>query len=315
MKLLSFLFVFLIPVQVFGQWNSQPGQYGTNVSVNHSITSDYATHGSSAGLFSLSGSSEWNGLANYFTGGKYWRGSSHSTPMAVLLDGRLTSLTGADSLSISVGIIIQTSLGKLAKIAFDEIRIFASEKRLAGERNFVLKIGDLVYVSVTRRAINEWETIVIDIPEEHQKGTIANIDVDVLAISSTQAVATSSFILDNIRYQYDYNGTITIVDSFGDSITGVDDPTATPEKFALHQNYPNPFNPNTYIVYRIPYTGRIKITVYNVLGNEIVTLVNEEKPAGEYDIQFDASSLSSGTYFYTLETNEGKITKKMVLLK
>src|SRR5690606_24928583 len=67
--------------------------------------------------------------------------------------------------------------------------------------------------------------------------------------------------------------------------------------FTLQQNYPNPFNPSTVISYELPVSGDVTLKVYDVLGNEIATLVNEEKPAGIYEVEFDGSMLSSGIYF------------------
>jgi hypothetical protein len=85
--------------------------------------------------------------------------------------------------------------------------------------------------------------------------------------------------------------------------------------FVLEQNYPNPFNPVTVIQYIISSKQTVALKVYDVLGNEIVTLVNEEKPAGTYDIEFNASTLTSGVYFYKLETGKFIDTKKMLLIK
>ena len=85
--------------------------------------------------------------------------------------------------------------------------------------------------------------------------------------------------------------------------------------FKLEQNYPNPFNPATQITYYIPVESQVKLKVFNVLGNEVATLVDEEKPAGEYSVKFNASSLSSGVYIYRLQTNYSTITKKMTYLK
>ena len=91
--------------------------------------------------------------------------------------------------------------------------------------------------------------------------------------------------------------------------------------YTLMHNYPHPFNPTTKIKFPIPSvetTRRVVFTtlkVYDILGNEIVTLVNEEKPAGNYNVIFDASKLSSGVYFYTLKTGEFSKTNKMILTK
>ncbi|MBT8378419.1 MAG: T9SS type A sorting domain-containing protein [Ignavibacteria bacterium] len=88
-----------------------------------------------------------------------------------------------------------------------------------------------------------------------------------------------------------------------------------PTVIALNQNYPNPFNPATIIKYSIPGRSFISLKIYDVLGNEISTIVNEEKPAGSYEIEFAATNLPSGVYFYQLKAGDFIETKKMVLMK
>jgi N-acetylneuraminic acid mutarotase len=88
-----------------------------------------------------------------------------------------------------------------------------------------------------------------------------------------------------------------------------------PTEFELFQNYPNPFNPTTKIKYQLPVQSFVTLKVYDVLGNEIAILVNEEKPVGSYEIDFKASSLPSGIYFYKLQAGSFLQIKKMVLLK
>ena len=85
--------------------------------------------------------------------------------------------------------------------------------------------------------------------------------------------------------------------------------------FWLSNAYPNPFNSTTVINYTIPFTGNVAIKVYDVLGNEVTTLVNEEKSAGEYQIDFNANNLSSGVYIYKIQTDGFVSSKKMILLK
>ena len=88
-----------------------------------------------------------------------------------------------------------------------------------------------------------------------------------------------------------------------------------PSIFRLGQNYPNPFNPNTTINYELPIKSSVTLKIVDILGNEVETLVNEEKNAGYYQISFDGSNISSGIYFYTLQTENYFVTKKMILLK
>jgi hypothetical protein len=99
-------------------------------------------------------------------------------------------------------------------------------------------------------------------------------------------------------------------------VVSVNEPTETiPRKINLYQNYPNPFNPTTIINYSLIQTCFVTLKIYDVLGNEIITLLNAEKSAGFYKVKFDASKFPSGIYFYQLKTNSILITKKMLLLR
>ena len=98
------------------------------------------------------------------------------------------------------------------------------------------------------------------------------------------------------------------------SVTDIAD-NSQPEAFYLSQNYPNPFNPSTSIQYAVGSRQFVSLKVYDVLGNEVATLVNEEKPAGNYEIEFDATGLSSGVYFYKLNAGRFIETKKLILLR
>ncbi len=87
------------------------------------------------------------------------------------------------------------------------------------------------------------------------------------------------------------------------------------KEYELKQNYPNPFNPVTKIKYALPQSGKIILRVYNLLGQQIRTLVNEYKLAGNYEVDFNAAELSSGIYFYRIEADGYSKSMKMVLLK
>ncbi len=102
-----------------------------------------------------------------------------------------------------------------------------------------------------------------------------------------------------------------------DNVTGVvqNTSTAAPKQFSLSQNYPNPFNPSATIKYAINVSGLTTLKVYDILGKEVATLVNGVQNAGEYAVLFNASQLSSGVYFYTLQSGNTVVTKKMSLLK
>jgi hypothetical protein len=134
-----------------------------------------------------------------------------------------------------------------------------------------------------------------------------------------------SFIDENVTtgtYKYrlkqiDFDGTFT----YSNEIEVVVD--FTPKEFVLYQNYPNPFNPSTKIKYSIPdvIANKVKqsqlvtLKVYDILGNEIATLVNEEKPSGSYEIEFNANRLASGIYYYRITAGNFSQTKKMIFLK
>ncbi|MBN1212316.1 MAG: T9SS type A sorting domain-containing protein [candidate division Zixibacteria bacterium] len=94
-----------------------------------------------------------------------------------------------------------------------------------------------------------------------------------------------------------------------------DDNSLLPNEFALAQNYPNPFNPSTRIEFSLPTAGQAKLEIFNILGQNVATLVNETLSAGNHEIEFDASNLPSGIYFYRLMHENGSATKKMVLVK
>ena len=91
--------------------------------------------------------------------------------------------------------------------------------------------------------------------------------------------------------------------------------TELPEFFALLSPYPNPFNPVTTIEYHLPVEAEVRITMYNLAGQVVLGLVNEVQPAGIHKLQFDATALASGMYFYRIETAGFAQTRKMILLK
>ena len=100
------------------------------------------------------------------------------------------------------------------------------------------------------------------------------------------------------------------------ALVGIEDNSQLiPMEFSLSQNFPNPFNPTTQISYSIPQKSFVNLKVYDLLGKEISQLINEEKEAGIYEVNFDASNLSSGVYFYHIEAGDFIETKKMILLK
>jgi len=114
-----------------------------------------------------------------------------------------------------------------------------------------------------------------------------------------------------------YSGAWAFVPNYGFNVvltSGIENNSA-PLSYELSQNYPNPFNPTTTINYSIIKDGFVNLKVYNLLGKEVATLVNEKKNSGRYSVDFNSNELSSGIYFYKLETNDFSEMRKMTLLK
>jgi hypothetical protein len=144
--------------------------------------------------------------------------------------------------------------------------------------------------------------------------------------NGTSWTAVNGGLTDQYVYALAVSGSYLLAGTYGSSVfrrplsdfilaTPSDKPNALPASFALSQNYPNPFNPSTVISYQLPIGSQISLKVYDVLGREVATLVNERKAAGSYTATFDASKFSSGVYFYKLQAGNFVQTKKMLLVK
>lgn len=144
-----------------------------------------------------------------------------------------------------------------------------------------------------------------------------NTSVEVSTGSPTGLQSASVVEMNTTSAAFAYAGTNSINVYFNnqDWTVDVSEEEGTPENYSLEQNYPNPFNPSTTIKFRIPESSYVSLKVYNVLGKEIATLVSEEMNAGTYEVKFDASNLSSGVYFYKIESGNFVKTNKMILMK
>lgn len=152
----------------------------------------------------------------------------------------------------------------------------------------------------TTGSISKWEKIGFI----RGNGTTTN-KTDYTYTDEMPVPGTSYYRLKQIDYDgsYTYSDEVEIV--YSEIVSD----------FILNQNYPNPFNPSTIIVFNLKESGKVTLTVYDVLGIKLQTLVNEVKPSGSHQIVFNASGLSSGIYYYTLQTGNSSETKKMLLLK
>lgn len=109
--------------------------------------------------------------------------------------------------------------------------------------------------------------------------------------------------------QIDFNGNFKYYSLSKEVVIGI------PGQYLLSQNYPNPFNPVTVISYQIPDNENVLLKIYDINGKEVVTLVNEYKEAGSYEVNFNGSNFASGVYYYQLDAGDFKATKKMLLVK
>jgi hypothetical protein len=135
------------------------------------------------------------------------------------------------------------------------------------------------------------------------------------AMFYSPAEGTGVVLLCNAEGIYSGFWTLMLTVLFDYAVTSIEDEIILPISCKLSQNFPNPFNPTTKIKYSIPQTSNVVIKVFDILGNEIETLVNEEKQIGTDEITWNAEQLPSGVYFYRLQANDFVETKKMVLMK
>ncbi|MCB0299438.1 MAG: T9SS type A sorting domain-containing protein [Calditrichaeota bacterium] len=144
-----------------------------------------------------------------------------------------------------------------------------------------------------------------------QTGTWMSVDIPLSAFSPPVNLA------DVFQLKFDGNGDIYLDNIyFFSSATGIEEISdVNPSAYALEQNYPNPFNPSTAIRFIQPNANHVTLKVYDLLGQEIATLVNEFKNAGAYEVTFDASNLPSGIYLYSISTGDFNAVKKMMLIK
>ena len=166
-----------------------------------------------------------------------------------------------------------------------------------GANNFVITRGNAIHR--TSNNGTNWSTIFT-----HSSTTTVFYGMD-LTLSSTGcpvgwAVGSTGVII---------KVTSTLLGINNNNTNGI------PTEYQLAQNYPNPFNPSTKISYALPKSGLVTLKIYDIVGREVSTLVNEVKTAGSHIVEFNASNYASGTYFYRLQNNDFTETKKMLLVK
>jgi len=159
-------------------------------------------------------------------------------------------------------------------------------------------------------------TVLFKMPVDIKIEFIDATDTTVTVITNAVASQTYNFQLDKepaeLIFDPDRDIVLKVVNTV---LVSVDVNENIPADFSLEQNYPNPFNPTTTIKYSLPEKEFVTLKIFDVMGNEVNTVVNEEKLAGTYSVEYSASGLASGIYFYQFTTAKYTDTKKFVILK
>lgn len=210
--------------------------------------------------------------------------------------------------------------------------IVVTETGIVNDINFALNRIDttgssIVFGNIIDNEGNSVEGAVASLIDENGRvfnSTISDVDgsfmLEGLSSGSYQLVSSvvdySSTSVSNVTLESSNNYLNVDVVLTADGLTSVkSESNNAVTTYALSQNYPNPFNPNTLISYQLPANGFVTIKVYNVIGKEIATLVNEYQQSGNYSKEFNANGLTSGVYFYTIKSGSYSATKKMILMK
>ena len=174
---------------------------------------------------------------------------------------------------------------------------------------------------VVRWETNISDTVIIDLLADQENVlSIGKTPGNIKAFSWQIPVdiSPSSEYTIQIKSMIDTNLYVSSEQSFSiiDSSTRIANNANVLKKYILHQNYPNPFNPTTEISYQLPAISKVELSIYNLLGQKVATLVNKRQPAGIFKVEWDASIFASGLYFYRLETDNGFVqSRKLILLR
>ncbi|MEE9448640.1 MAG: M20/M25/M40 family metallo-hydrolase [Ignavibacteriaceae bacterium] len=191
--------------------------------------------------------------------------------------------------------------------------LFVDSAKTLASNQFHLKTIENIEPSSAGTAIFKYGTM---FDSTTTQGSLKGKPVGVEYIGTDYKAVTLSFPM----YYMNLSGAkelteYIMADKFEEVMPVEKDENVLPSEYSLSQNYPNPFNPSTRIKYSVPQKSNVVIKVFDLLGREVEILVNKEKPAGRYEIEFDASNHSSGIYFYKLQVGNFVKTKKMILLK
>ncbi|MGE5458308.1 MAG: T9SS type A sorting domain-containing protein [Methanococcaceae archaeon] len=241
----------------------------------------------------------------------------------IYTQGDLNNLVSADDYTITYTTRMHGASGVGSAIVFkwaDDLNYYVV--LLSGNGIYILRGLDYI-TNVANSQIKRDQNIKVKIQSYHEKVKVKvwtgsaepaswNLQYDSCYTSGALAseIRVIAWWLDDTSSVYFDNFVV-----FGPAAVDVKETNPLPKEYSLCQNYPNPFNPSTDIRYYLPAKQFVTLKVYDILGNETVVLVNEEKPAGVYNIIWHAANLPSGIYFYKLQADNFIQTKKMILLK
>ncbi len=217
---------------------------------------------------------------------------------------------------------LSSSYLKLATIIGnnDELQINALPVDYGEELRFPLDLSGIVdssFAQVSFEGLEDFEdwTITIQDLDTEEVFELSQEDTLSLAIRSAQAktIGTPASPVSPKAKTDGHRFELVLTPVIG--VTNTQPDPSLPEQITLEQNYPNPFNPGTKILFEVPGSGVVTLEVFNLVGQKVAELVNEQKPAGRYEVSFDASALSSGVYVYRLSTGGQQLTRKMTLIK
>lgn len=254
------------------------------------------------GVISFADSAE-NGISGRWTASGGWgiTNTQSVSPVNSYTDSPTGNYSNSTNRTLTLTNAINVSASKVTKVSYF--------------RRYAIDTIDNAYLDVSTDNGTTWSSAVF-YNKTNTTWTKDIIDITSLANGSSQmkirfslvsngSVVNDGIYIDNIRI-VNYNAVPTNITVTSNEI---------PNQYSLNQNYPNPFNPNTKISFAIPEKNFVSLKIYDMLGKEIASLVNEELAAGNYNYDFYASGLSSGIYYYTIKSGNFSQTKKMTLIK
>lgn len=252
-----------------------------------------------------------------FTSSNYWLRNARGT---VTLSSEFTLVPGVPVIppSVTSFMVLDTNRHPADTFAKGERASLQFSVNVIGSANNELPLVDSTKAWYRRHGTSPWVPLALREVAEVAGNEGIIMQGDLGAATAQDSVAIDLRVASKTVHGYTVDQITSPAFAVGNWDTILTDTTPSqgiPNQFALEQNYPNPFNPATTIRYQLPAFGPVVLKVYDVLGREVATLVNEEKAAGKYSVTWNASSMSSGVYFYRLQAGAHSETKKLLVLK